>query len=189
MSNLGVFTYTPDTANDTIKMRIFERQSCSLEAWSSASPSFKAPVSPRDCPDASASVLRSPSRELSGAITFSFFPEPCKTLSINAEAVPLGNRSFSRTMTSFRSGTANTTPKRQTPRLQITNFQKPSFKGPPSPSPPSPLGPSSPGFSRNSKAGMTPTNPHPRGMVPTAPATVCIKTFSTGVKGKDRYLG
>jgi hypothetical protein len=41
---------------------------------------------------------------------------------------------------------------------------------------------------RNSKAGMTPTKPHPKGIVPTAPATVCIRTFSMGVNGYERYF-
>lgn len=120
--------------------------------------------------------------------TFSSFPAPWRTRSINADAVPLGNRNFSRTITSLRSGTANTTPNKQTPRLQTTSFQNPSLRGPPSPSPPSPVGPSSPSFNRNSKAGITPTNPHPSGIVPTAPATVWIRTFSIGVNGKDSCL-
>jgi hypothetical protein len=35
---------------------------------------------------------------------------------------------------------------------------------------------------------MTPTKPHPRGIVPTDPATDCTRTFSTGVKGYDSVL-
>lgn len=38
------------------------------------------------------------------------------------------------------------------------------------------------GLSRYSSAGTTPTKPHPSGIVPTLPATVCTNTFSTSLK-------
>lgn len=116
------------------------------------------------------------------------FSPPCRTPIIKAVAVPDGNLSFSRMMTSLRRGTANKTPKKHNPKAHKMSFPKGrripvvssgAVKAPNRCAVPSPG--ISDGLSRNSKAGTTPTNPHPKGIVPTDPATVCTRTFSTSL--------
>src|SRR5271170_4460362 len=110
----------------------------------------------------------------------------CRTEITVAVACPLGKRSlidqynrtkgkkayFSRTRTCRRNGTAKNTPKNATPKLHITSI--PQFKS---------NGPPSAGSNNFSNAGIMPTSPAARGIVPTATATVCTRTFSTGEKG------
>ena len=118
------------------------------------------------------------------------FSPPWRTPIIKAVAVPDGNLSFSLTMTSFLKGTANMTPKKHNPSAQRISFPAGNSSPPDScavanaatmlGSVEAELGVSS-FFSKNSSAGTTPTNPHPKGIVPTLPATVCTSTFSTSL--------
>ncbi len=166
----------PESANAPIRRRIFDLQSLFTSSDSLVACCGRVSLSsmPRDSKGSACSSSCWSPVEAATLLcaSFSLCPPPCKTLNIKADAVPLGNFSFSRTITSFLRGTAKTTPNKHTPRLHRANFQKFILNGPPSPVPPSPDGPSSPSLIRNSKAGMTPTNPQPRGIVPTAPATV-----------------
>lgn len=92
----------------------------------------------------------------------------CSSAISCAVAVPEGNTSFSLTITCRRSGTARKTPKNATAKHHTTRSVYPSTMG------------SRPSISCviMPRAGMMPTKPAARGIVPVATAVVWSTTFS-----------